>query len=161
MVEDSTKPNAGRLPDKAGNRVRTGASRARHTSSKHDFFAQRGFVFFSRQLAIGLQNHLKRILQVLASLYQSHALAVSSRIFLHPGGPQIIHLLVRRRQLHVCIILAFGLVVQSLPAGQIAQKPLDEFVIYNLPIAFNSGNTTVLFPSAISGLYAKSVAVHE
>ena len=38
---------------------------------------------------------------------------------------------------------------------------LDEFVIYNLPVAFKSGNTTVLFPSAISGLYAKSVAVQE
>jgi hypothetical protein len=58
-------------------------------------------------------------------------------------------------------MFAFGLVVQSLPAGQIVQKPLDEFVIYNLPIAFKSGNTTVLFPSTISGIYAKSVAVQE
>jgi len=41
------------------------------------------------------------------------------------------------------------------------QKPLDEFVIYNLPVAFKSGNTTILFPSEISGLYAKSVAVEE
>jgi hypothetical protein len=48
-----------------------------------------------------------------------------------------------------------------LHAGAIAQKALDEFVIYNLPVAFKSGNTTVLFPSAISGLYAKSVAVQE
>jgi hypothetical protein len=65
------------------------------------------------------------------------------------------------RQLHACIIFAFGLVVQSLPAGDIVQKRLDELVIYNLPVAFKSGNTTILFPSAISGLYAKSVAAQE
>ena len=47
------------------------------------------------------------------------------------------------------------------PGAEIVQKALDEFVIYNLPIAFKSGNTTVLFPSAISGLYAKSIAVQE
>ena len=59
--------------------------------------------------------------------------------------------------------LAFALLMAGLPleAGEIVQKPLDEFVIYNIPIAFQSGNTTVLFPSAISGLYAKSVAVQE
>jgi hypothetical protein len=54
-----------------------------------------------------------------------------------------------------------GRLVQSLAANEIVQKPLDEFVIYNLPFAFKSSNTTVLFPSAISGLYARSVAVHE
>jgi hypothetical protein len=48
-----------------------------------------------------------------------------------------------------------------LDAGEIVQKPLDEFVIYNLPVACQSGNTTVLFFSAISGLYAKSVAAQE
>jgi len=65
---------------------------------------------------------------------------------------------------HRCHILIFALAgwfVQSALAGEIIQKPLDELVIYNLPIAFKSGNTTVLFPSAISGLYAKSVAVQE
>ena len=63
-----------------------------------------------------------------------------------------------------CPVLIFalsGLVIQIAHAGQIIQKPLDEFVIYSLPIAFKSGNTTVLFPSAISALYAKSVAVQE
>jgi hypothetical protein len=65
------------------------------------------------------------------------------------------------RQLHACLIFAFGLLVQSLSAGEIVQKRLDELVIYNLPIAFKSGNTTILFPSAISGLYAKSVAAQE
>jgi hypothetical protein len=54
-----------------------------------------------------------------------------------------------------------GWFVQSVHAGEIVQKPLDEFVIYNLPIAFKSGNTTVFFPSAIAGLYAKSIAVQE
>jgi hypothetical protein len=51
--------------------------------------------------------------------------------------------------------------VQTALAGQIVQKPLDEFVIYNIPVACQSGNTTILFPSAISGLYAKSIAVQE
>jgi hypothetical protein len=46
-----------------------------------------------------------------------------------------------------CILTGFGLLVQPVAASEIVQKPLDEFVIYNLPIAFKSGNTTVLFPS--------------
>jgi hypothetical protein len=129
----------------ARSRVRAGAFRARRVSSKHDFFAPRGFVFFFGQLAICLQNHLQRIFQVLASFFQSLAVSVNPRNFLHPGSPPITHLLVRSRQLHACIIFAFGLAVQSLTAGQIVQKPLDELVIYNLPIAFKSGNTTVLF----------------
>ena len=158
---DSTRPNACRLHDKAGSRVRAGAFRARRASSEHQFFAPSGFVFLFGQFSIGLQNHFKRILQVLASLFQSLALGVNARNFFHPGCPPIIHLLVRRGQLHAHIFIGFGLLVQSLAANEIVQKPLDEFVIYNLPVAFKSGNTTVLFPSAISGLYAKSVAVQE
>jgi hypothetical protein len=158
---DSTKPSACRLPDKAGSRVRAGAFRARRASSKHDFFAPRGFVFFFGELSVGLQNHFKCILQVLASLFQSLALSVNPWNFLYPGSPPVTHLLVRRGQLHAHIFIGFGFLVQSLAANEIAQKRLDEFVIYNLPIAFKSGNTTVLFPSAISGLYAKSVAVQE
>lgn len=46
-------------------------------------------------------------------------------------------------------------------AGPITHKPLDEFIIYNIPVAFKSGTTTVMFPSALSGLYAQSVAVQE
>lgn len=46
-------------------------------------------------------------------------------------------------------------------AGPIVQKPLDEFVIYNVPVARKSGTTTILFPSQISGLYAKSIATQE
>ena len=152
---DSTKPN------KAGSRMHAGAFRARRASSKHQFLAPRGFVFFFGQFAICFQNYSKRIFQVLASLFQSLALGVNPRNFFYPGSPPITHLVVRSGQFHVCIFLAFGLLVQSLPAREIVQKPLDEFVIYNLPIAFKSGNTTVLFPSAISALYAKSIAVQE
>jgi hypothetical protein len=158
---DSTKPSAYLLRDRASSRVRAGVFRARRASSKHHLFASSGLVFFFSQFSIGLQNHFKRIFQVLASLFQSLALGVDPRNFLHPRSPPITHVLVRRGQLHVCIFIGFRLVVQSLAANEIVQKPLDEFVIYNLPIAFKSGNTTVLFPSAISGLYAKSVAVQE
>jgi hypothetical protein len=59
------------------------------------------------------------------------------------------------------VALALLMAGSPLCAGQITQKPLDEFVIYKIPIAYQSGNTTVLFPSAISGLYAKSVAVQD
>ena len=61
----------------------------------------------------------------------------------------------------LAVAITLALIPMQLHAGAIAQKGLDEFVIYNLPGAFKSGNTTVLFPSAISGLYAKSVAVQE
>jgi hypothetical protein len=63
--------DACRLHDKANNRVRAGAFRAPCASSKNHFFAPSGFVFFFGQFSIGLQNHFKRILQVLASLFQS------------------------------------------------------------------------------------------
>ncbi|MGC1479293.1 MAG: hypothetical protein WA771_02215, partial [Chthoniobacterales bacterium] len=53
------------------------------------------------------------------------------------------------------------LITPAIHAGQIAQKPLDEFVIYDVPVAFESGTTTIMFPAEISGLYAKSVAVQE
>jgi len=51
--------------------------------------------------------------------------------------------------------------IGSLHAAAITQKPLDELVIYTVPTAQKSGNTTILFPSAISGLYAKSIAAQE
>lgn len=57
-----------------------------------------------------------------------------------------------------CFVLLSGALVL---AGPIVQKPLDEFVIYDIPVATSSGTTTILFPSAISGLYAKSVAITE
>jgi hypothetical protein len=57
------------------------------------------------------------------------------------------------------IISAFVLPL-ALHAGPITQKPLDKFLIYEIP-EFKSGTTTIMFPSDISGPYAKSVAVQE
>jgi len=53
------------------------------------------------------------------------------------------------------------LLAASAFAGPITQKPLDEFVIYTVPVANKSGTTTIMFPSEISGLYAKSVSTQE
>jgi len=59
-------------------------------------------------------------------------------------------------------ILAAILCMGSLAhAGSIVQKPLDEFVIYDIPVASKTGTTTVMFPSEITGLFAKSVAVQD
>lgn len=58
-------------------------------------------------------------------------------------------------------LIIFLLFCASMHAGPIAQKPLDEFAIYTVSVAFESGNTTILFPSPISGLYGKSIAVSE
>ena len=44
-LHDSTKPNACRLPGKAGNHERADASRARRVLSNYQFFAPGGFVF--------------------------------------------------------------------------------------------------------------------
>ena len=61
-----------------------------------------------------------------------------------------------------CAVIVAALVASSPAfAGQIAQKALDENVIYNIPVAFDSGTTTIMFPGEISGLFAKSVAVQE
>jgi hypothetical protein len=46
-------------------------------------------------------------------------------------------------------------------AAPITQKPLNEFIIYRIPIAQKTGTTTILFPAEISGFSAKSVAVQE
>ena len=59
-------------------------------------------------------------------------------------------------------ILASIILAGSLAhAGSIVQKRLDEFTIYDIPVASNTGTTTVMFPSEISGLFAKSVAVQD
>ena len=108
---DSTKPNACRLPDKAGSRVRAGAFRARRASSKHEFLAPRGFVFFFGQLAICLQNHFKRILQVLASLFQSLALGVNPGI----SSTQAAH------QSPTCLYAAVSfMLISSLDSGSLS-----------------------------------------
>jgi hypothetical protein len=57
-------------------------------------------------------------------------------------------------------ILAAIILAGSLAhAGSIVQKRLDEFLIYDIPVPSKTGTTTVMFPSEISGLFAKSVAV--
>ncbi len=53
------------------------------------------------------------------------------------------------------------LLVATAYAAPITQKPLDEFVIYDIPVAQKTGTTTIMFPSEISGLYAKSISVQE
>lgn len=40
----------------------------------------------------------------------------------------------------------------------IAQKPLDEFLVYEIPVADTVGNTTILFPSPISGIFASKAS---
>lgn len=49
----------------------------------------------------------------------------------------------------------------SVYAGPVTQKPLDEFVIYDIPVAQKTGTTSVMFPAEISGLYAKSISTQE
>lgn len=58
----------------------------------------------------------------------------------------------------ITTILHFAAIAQ---AASIVQKPLDEFIIYDIPVASKTGTTTVMFPSEISGLFAKSVAVQD
>jgi hypothetical protein len=65
------------------------------------------------------------------------------------------------KRLSIFLLLLFGCPLACVQAGQITQKHLDEFVICPLAVAFNSGNTTILFPAEISALYAKSIAVQE
>ena len=58
--------------------------------------------------------------------------------------------------------LVFSLLLAATAyAGPITQKPLDEFVIYDIPVAQKTGTTTIMFPSEISGLYAKSISTQE
>ena len=45
---------------------------------------------------------------------------------------------------------------ENVPA--IAQKPLDEFLVYEIPVTDTVGNTTILFPSPISGIFASKTS---
>jgi hypothetical protein len=157
----STTRNAFRPRGKARSHASEDAFPDQPASSKDQFFALRRFVLLLGQLAIGFHHHLKGILQIFARLFQRFALGVDPRNLLDGGGPPVTHFLERSGQLHVLTVAAILALVQTTLAGQIVQKPLDEFVIYHLPVACDSGTTTVLFPSEISGLYAKSVAVQE
>jgi len=53
------------------------------------------------------------------------------------------------------------LIAATAYAGPITQKPLDEFVIYDISVASETGTTTIMFPSEISGLYAKAISTQE
>lgn len=44
------------------------------------------------------------------------------------------------------------------PIAAIAQKSLDEFIVYEVPVADSLGNTTILFPSPISGIFASKAS---
>lgn len=61
----------------------------------------------------------------------------------------------------VVIPTVVWVITVAVHAGPIVQKPLDEYIIYDIPVASKSGTTLVMFPSQISGLYAKSVATQE
>lgn len=61
----------------------------------------------------------------------------------------------------IATLTALVILPLAVMASPIVQKPLDEFVIYNIPVASKSGTTLVMFPSEISGLYAKSVSAQE
>ena len=56
------------------------------------------------------------------------------------------------------ISIAFALMPIKLNANAIAQLRLDEYVIQTIPVATDKGNTTVMFPGPISGLYAAKVS---
>jgi len=61
----------------------------------------------------------------------------------------------------LCVTIAALLLGGFAHAGSIVQKPLDEFVIYDIQVASKTGTTTVMFPSEISGLYAKSISIQD
>ena len=44
------------------------------------------------------------------------------------------------------------------PVSAIAQKPLDEFIVYEVPVAETIGNTTILFPSPIGGIFVSKAS---
>jgi len=62
---------------------------------------------------------------------------------------------------HVTSFAISMVILGSALAGPITQKPLDEFVIYDIPVASKTGTTTIMFPSEISGLYAKAISTQE
>lgn len=59
------------------------------------------------------------------------------------------------------IILFFLISLSSYgaqPVSAIAQKSLDEFIVYEVPVAESIGNTTILFPSPISGIFVSKAS---
>lgn len=59
---------------------------------------------------------------------------------------------------HFLFISTLSLMFNDLNAGSIKQLRLDEYLIQTIPVALDQGNTTIIFPSSISGLYASKVS---
>ena len=55
-------------------------------------------------------------------------------------------------------IFLLNSVAHSSPVPAIDQKPLDEFIVYQVPVTESLGNTTILFPSALSGIFPSKAA---
>lgn len=59
----------------------------------------------------------------------------------------------------IALLLIFLLLAEeAFPSAAIVQKPLDEFIVYEVPVAEVIGNTTILFPSPISGIFASKAS---
>lgn len=78
-----------------------------------------------------------------------------------PVGSKGTHFIWQYARMKLLHLLPLLTALASLSANPIAQKPLDEFVIYDVPVAQKTGTTTIMFPSEISGLYAKSISTQE
>lgn len=56
------------------------------------------------------------------------------------------------------VTLISALTLLEINAASIMQLRLDEYLIQTIPVAVDKGNTTILFPAPISGLYAAKVS---
>lgn len=56
------------------------------------------------------------------------------------------------------LLLSLLFVSTAFARKPIVQKELDELVVYSIPVALDKGNTTFLFPSSISALFASKTA---
>ncbi len=159
--QDSTKWNVCFLHGKADNRCVSDVFRDQSASRNQHFLFLSWLIFSFGKLSIGFQNHLQGIFQILTCLFKSLSLRIDSRNLLDPSCPPFSFLSKRGCQFHAIIFVAFIASVQPLQASSIIQKPLDEHIVYEVPIAWEAGTTTILFPSEISALYGKSIATQE
>jgi hypothetical protein len=132
---DSTKSSVCYLRDKACTRATGDASPGEPASNQYKFLALGSLLFLLRKLSVGLQDHSKGILQILACLLDRFALSIHAGYFLNPGSPPIIDFLKRGGQLHAVTL------------------------IRRFPICppFNQSQITNHFslPNACTGLYSK------
>jgi hypothetical protein len=63
------------------------------------------------------------------------------------------------RTLFIFAVLIVGTAVARPSTSVIRQFPLDEDVVYTIPVPFDAGTTTILFPSPISALRASKAMV--